>query len=79
VNNYPQTSIAGWVCNNALNNSEAEAWLFYQPMASPYALTAISQCPDSETVDGGYTPQGVLGSTAITNDMLANTYDKHNR
>ncbi|HEY1656959.1 MAG TPA: Ig-like domain-containing protein [Candidatus Sulfotelmatobacter sp.] len=79
VNNYPQTSVAGWVCNNALNNSEAEAWLFFQPMASPYALTAISACPDAETVGNGYTPQGVLGSTAITNDMIANTYDKHNR
>lgn len=79
INAYTQTSVAGWVCNNSLNNSEAEAWLFFEGLTTPYALTAISQCPDSETVDNGYTPQGVLGSTAITNDMIANTYDKHNR
>jgi hypothetical protein len=74
---YANTGVAGWVCNNAQNNSEAEGWFFYSQMTTPYTLTAISECPDSETVDGGFTPEGVLGSTAITNDMLANTHQKH--
>jgi len=74
---YPNTNVSGWVCNNAQNNSEAEAWLFFSQITSPFSLTAVSGCPDSETVDGGYTPQGVLGSTAITDDMLAQTFKRH--
>ena len=77
ISSYPDTNVSGWVCNNAENNSEAEAWLFFSQMTSPFSLTAISGCPDSETVDGGYTPQGVLGSTAITNDMLEQTFPRH--
>lgn len=77
TSSFPETNISGWVCNNAGNNSEAEAWLFFSGLTTPYALTAISECANSETVDGGYTPQGVLGSTAITNDMIAQTYDRH--
>jgi hypothetical protein len=77
TSSYPNTNVSGWVCNNAQNNSEAEAWLFFSQMTSPFTLTAISGCTDSETVDGGYTPQGVLGSTAIIDDMLAETYKRH--
>jgi hypothetical protein len=77
TSSYPDTNISGWVCNNAQNNSEAEAWLFFSQLNSSFSLTAISGCTDSETVDGGYPPQNVLGSTAITSDMLAQTYKRH--
>ena len=77
TSSYPNTNISGWVCNNAENNSEAEAWLFFSQITSSFSLTAISGCTDSETVDGGYTPQGILGSTAISNDLLAQTYNRH--
>ena len=77
VSSYPNTNVSGWVCNNAQNNSEAEGWLFFSQMTSSFSLTAISGCTDSETVEGGYTPQGVLGSTAITNDMLGQTFQRH--
>ena len=77
TSSYPNTNVSGWVCNNAQNNSEAEAWLFFSQLTSPFLLTAVTGCTDSETVDGGYTPQGVLGSTAITNDMLAQCFKRH--
>ncbi|MGA8765104.1 MAG: Ig-like domain-containing protein, partial [Candidatus Sulfotelmatobacter sp.] len=74
---YPQTSVAGWVCNNALNNSEAEGYLFYSQLNSPYSLTAISGCVGTEIVDSGYTPEGVLGSTAVSNDLITQCFKKH--
>jgi hypothetical protein len=77
TSSYPNTNVSGWVCNNAQNNSEAEAWVFFSQLTSPFSLTAVTGCTDSETVDGGYTPQGVLGSTAITDDMLAQCFQRH--
>ena len=77
ISSYPNTHLAGWVCNNAQNNSAGEAWLFFSQIASPFSLTAISGCAGSEGVDSGTTPEGVLGSAAITNDTLAQTYSRH--
>jgi hypothetical protein len=69
--NFPNTSISGWVCNNGLNNSAAQGWLFYDALTSDYSLTGISSCSGSEGVSVGKTPQGVEGEAAIEADMLA--------
>ncbi len=77
TSSYPDTSVSGWVCNNAINNSESEGWLFFSQLITPYSLTAISGCLSSETVDNGTTPEGILGSTAISNDMITKTVKRH--
>jgi hypothetical protein len=68
---YPRTSIAAWDCNNGLNPSAAESYLFFQQVTTPWALTAITGCTGAEGTSTGTTPQGVLADTALADDMLA--------
>ena len=75
--NYPQTTIAGWVCNNGLNNSAAEGWEFYSALQSEYTLTSITGCTGPENVDTGTTPQGLNAETAIEQDMQTQCIGRH--
>lgn len=78
ITDYPQTSVSGWECDNNLNNSEGQGWLFFQAVTSPYSLTRISGCAGSEGVGAGKTPQGLEGATAIEQDMT-NKCSKNSR
>lgn len=76
---YPNTAVAGWVCNNGEtsvgNNSAAQGDIFFlqftsdQQIAS-FSFTPISNCNGDEGVEDGTTPLGVAGSAAIANDMI---------
>jgi hypothetical protein len=68
---YPSTSVAAWVCDNGLNPSAAQSYLFLSQVVTPWTLTAISNCKGAEGVANGTTPQGVKGQTAIIADMIA--------
>jgi hypothetical protein len=76
--NYPNTGMAGWLCSNddrVQNNSASQGDLFYQQFTSSfqtagYSVTRIDECEGDEGVDQGFTPQGVLGQTAVTEDMV---------
>jgi hypothetical protein len=74
---YPNTNVSGWLCNNGLNNSSGEAWLFYSQMTSPYSLTSLTGCTSAESVDEGLTPEGLTGTTAIINDMVTKGVKRH--
>ncbi len=77
---YPQTSIAGWVCNNGTvagvgNNSAAQGDIFYQQFSSTsqtggsFSLNPVSLCNGDEGVSEGVF--GTLsGSDAITDDTI---------
>jgi hypothetical protein len=67
---FPGTAISSWVCNNGLNPSAAQAYLFFSQVATPWSMTAISNCVGAEGVGPGFTPQGVTGTAAITADMV---------
>jgi hypothetical protein len=67
---FPTTSLSGWVCNNGLNPSAGQSYLFFSQVTTPYALTAITNCAGAEGVTSGFTPQGVSGQTAIEDDMV---------
>jgi hypothetical protein len=69
--NYPHTSIAAWDCNNGLNPSAAQSYLFLQQVTTPWALTSISGCTGAEGTSTGVTPQGVPADTATGDDMVA--------
>ena len=76
---YPDTSIAGWVCNNGTtsvgNNSAAQGDIFYLQFTSTsqtggsFSLNPVSNCNGDEGVS-----QGNIGTTpgwqAITNDTI---------
>jgi hypothetical protein len=84
---YPNTAVAGWVCNNGTtpvgNNSAAQGDLFYlqftnlQQTGLSFSLNPISGCLSDEDVGDGLTAQDVLGSTAIGNDMVAQCRVRH--
>jgi hypothetical protein len=74
---FPSTNLAGWVCNNGLNPSAGQGYLFFSQVATPYSLTAITNCGGAEGVTSGYTPQGVLGQTAIEDDMVNQCVQRH--
>ncbi|HZP62119.1 MAG TPA: hypothetical protein VFB28_01785 [Terriglobales bacterium] len=70
---YPHTSIAGWVCDNGLNNSAAQGDLFYQQFTSAsqvdhFQVTPIENCAGAEGVWFGKTPRGEDGLDAIVAD-----------
>jgi hypothetical protein len=68
---YPSTSIAAWDCNNGLNGSAGQSYLFLQQVTTPWALTSLSGCSGAEGTMTGVTPQRVPAYTAITRDMIA--------
>ena len=68
--NFPKTNVSGWVCNNGLNPSAGQSYLFFSQLGTPYSLTAITNCNGAEDVTSGFTPQGVSGQIAIGNDMV---------
>jgi len=65
------TRLAGWGCDNGLNPSSAQSYLFFSEVTSPWTWTRLSDCTGAEGVSTAVTPQGVKGSIAITSDMLA--------
>jgi hypothetical protein len=67
---FPNTNLSAWVCNNGLNPSAGQSYLFFSQVVTPFALTAITNCAGAEGVTSGYTPQGVLAQTAIEDDMV---------
>ncbi len=67
---FPQTSIAAWDCNNGLNPSAAQSYLFFQKVTTPWTLTSLSGCTGAEGTATGVTPQGVLAEVATSNDMI---------
>lgn len=68
--NFPGLNISSWVCNNGLNPSAAQAYLFLSQVTSPWSLTTLSGCTGAEGIGTGVTPQLVLGIPAITADMI---------
>jgi hypothetical protein len=66
---YPKTKISAWVCNNGMNPSAAQGYLFMAAVTSPWKLTAISNCQGAEGVGQGLTPQGMKGAQAIIADL----------
>lgn len=73
-NFFPTTVISGWVCNNGMNNSAAQAYTWYAQLTSPGSLTAMTNCAGTEDVDNATTPQGITGMAAITADMELNLH-----
>ncbi len=74
---YPNTSLAGWVCDNGLNPSAAQAYLFFSQVTSPWTLTRLSGCTGAEGIQTGITPQGATAASAIQGDMLAHCIKHH--
>jgi hypothetical protein len=68
---FPQTSIAAWDCNNGLNPSAAQSYLFFEQVTTPWTLTSLSGCTGAEGTSTGVTPQGVLAEVATAKDMIA--------
>jgi hypothetical protein len=68
---FPHTSLAAWDCNNGLNPSAAQSYLFLQKVTTPWALTSLSGCTGAEGTSTGVTPQGVPADTATADDMIA--------
>jgi hypothetical protein len=68
-NFFPATVISGWVCNNAINNSAAQAYTWFSQITSPWTLTSMTNCSGTEDVDNATTPQGITGQAAITADI----------
>ena len=68
---FPRTSMSAWVCNNGLNPSAAQSYLFLQQVATPWALTSLTGCTGPEGTDTSVTPQGVNAVTATVADMVA--------
>ena len=73
---YPNTSIAAWDCNNGLNPSAAQSYLFLQQVTTPWTLTALSGCTGAEGVYTGVTPQGVSATVATADHMIAHCVKK---
>jgi hypothetical protein len=71
VFSFPTTNLSGWVCDNGENPSAAQAYLWFSQVATPSSLTSISHCLGAEGVAQGMTPQGAVGSEAISQDMIA--------
>ena len=84
---YPNTAMAGWLCSSDAkeqNNSAAEGQFFYSQITNSrqtagFSVTRIDQCNNTEGVEQGFTPQGVLGLTAVTNDMVNSCANKHKK
>jgi hypothetical protein len=81
---YPQTTMAGWVCNNGINPSAAQGDIFYQQFTSSgqtagFSLYPVTNCFQAEGVDSGTVASlgGEAGSSAITNDMTAHCTVRH--
>ena len=83
--NYPQTSMAGWLCSNlnsVQNNSAAQGNYFYQQFThngqtAGFSVTRINYCDGVEGVTQGTTPQGESGLAAISSDMVASCVNRH--
>jgi len=71
---FPTTVITGWVCNNAINNSAAQAYVWFSQLASPWSLTAMTNCDGTENIDDATTPQGLTGLAAVTADVELNLH-----
>src|SRR5258708_11836633 len=76
---FPNTSLSAWVCNNGLNPSAGQSYLFFSHVLPPFPLTPITHCAGAEGVTSGYTPQGVLAQTAIEDDMVKQCVQKRPR
>jgi hypothetical protein len=74
---FPNTNLSGWECNNGLNPSAGQGYLFLSQLGTPYSLTAITNCDGAEGVTTGRTPQGVLGQTAVEDDMVNQCVPRH--
>jgi hypothetical protein len=81
---YPQTAVAGWVCNNGLNPSAAQGDIFYQQFTSSgqtaaFSLNPVTGCSGAEGVGSGTVASlgGEAGSVAISNDMIAHCIVRH--
>lgn len=73
-NHFPTTVISGWVCNNAINNSAAQAYVWFSQIASRWSLTAMTNCAGTENIDNATTPQGLSGLAAVTADVEVNLH-----
>jgi hypothetical protein len=79
---YPQTSLGGWLCSNAQNNTAAQGDFFYQQFTTSqqtagFSVTRIDNCAGAEGVSQGTTPQGKLGRDAITEHMISACVKRH--
>jgi hypothetical protein len=82
---YPQTSMAGWLCSDidsVQNNSAAQGDLFYQQFTSfqqtaGFSVVRIDHCAGAEGVSQGTTPQGQTGLVAISNHMISACTKRH--
>jgi hypothetical protein len=82
--NYPQTSLAGWLCSNVnsvQNNSAAQGEFFYQELkpgqTAGLSVTRINYCQGVEGVTQGLTPSGETGLEAIGTDMVTACIKRH--
>lgn len=82
--NYPQTTMAGWVCNNHINPSAAQGDLFYEQFTGSgqtagFSLYPVTNCNGAEGVSTGTVDGlgGELGSLAISNHMIAQCTVRH--
>jgi hypothetical protein len=73
-NDFPATVISGWVCNNAINNSAAQSYVWFSQLTSPWSLTAMTNCTGTENIDAATTPQGLSGVAAVTADVKRNLH-----
>jgi len=78
---YPQTAVAGWVCNNGINPSAAQGDIFYLQFTNAqqtagFSLNPVTNCDGAEGVTLG-TVTGEPGATAISNDMIAHCIVRH--
>jgi hypothetical protein len=71
---FPSTVISGWVCNNAINNSASQAYVWFAQLTTPWSLTAMTNCTGTENIDDATTPQGLTGLAAVTADVEANLH-----
>jgi hypothetical protein len=73
VASFPNFTIAGWVCNNQLNNTAAQSQIFFNSLVNTsYTLTAITNCQGAEGVEQGTTPEGIKGQKAVEQEMESN-------
>lgn len=74
---FPVTSLGHWVCDNGLNPSAAQSYLWFSQVTGfSSTLTQLSGCTGAEGTGTSVTPQGVLASVAITADMISSCH-KH--
>lgn len=67
---FPTTTISAWDCDNGLNPSAAQSYLFVSNLTTPWNLTRLSGCMGAEGTSPSVTPQGIPAATAIADDMI---------